>query len=84
MIDDEERGMMFEVYYLLNEVAHEYGDEVDFGKWKFKREILGNRVDIEVINEDGRWGFVSVVNGFVVNGVNFSVLKEFIEWFEVE
>ena len=81
MIDDEERGMMFEVYYLLNEVAHEYGNEADFGEWKFDRKVEKKRVEISVVNEkDGRWGYIVVLNGFAINGVNFDVLKDFLEW----
>lgn len=80
----EEREVMLEVYYWLNEVAHDYGDEVDFGEWYFKRTVSKNLVEIEVWHDDGRWGMIVLANGYAINVVNFNVLKEFLEWLELQ
>jgi len=76
---DEEREVLLGIFDALSEIAHEYGNEHDFGKWYYKRVIERQNVEICVTNkETGEYGCIWKRFGYAMNSVNLSVLEEFL------
>ena len=78
-----DREILQEIFDRLSEIAHEYGDEYDFGKWYYKRKIEGIDVTFEVCN-GSKCGRISKRFGFAYMVDNLILIEEFLDWIELQ
>ena len=75
-----EREHLLTILSLLGRIVEKYGNNVDFGKWRIRKNTVGQNIRYEILNDNGEYGYIGMNYGIVIQYGGWSIIEEFIGW----